>query len=495
MNSVKARRERDKLKVFLENSGFFNQQIFEEHPDGYYALDKEGRFAQVNKEFERVTGYSKQDLNGLFYKDLLGSDCVKSVDASIQKILKGEIQNYQCTIITNSHTKLVLQVTNTPIIVDDEVVGVYGIAKDMTDYLAQERKLHEWEQLYCTLVNHIPYGIMVIREARIENVNQEAVFLLGTVNKEEIIGKDIYQFIPSSHKSSFVHYLQKSDEGFPSDLLEEKIVQVTGKEIDVEIKMIPAVRGDKPAIYFIMRDITERKLAHELMMNSEKLSVAGQLAAGIAHEIRNPITAIKGFLQLMEGSEQYQKEFFSVISAEINRIELILSELLALAKPPQEHYRHKNICSILQHVVALTRSQAILHNIHIHMSFKEKQLEVLCDENKLKQVFINFIKNAIEAMPNGGNITVCAESVRNGSVIVKITDEGTGIPKELLSKIGKPFFTTKENGTGLGIMVSYEIIKHHNGEVKIDSHPTGTTISVILPILIDDNNKSYGLPL
>jgi two-component system sporulation sensor kinase A len=482
MNSVMANIKREKLKVFLKNSGFFNQQIFEEHPEGYYALDLDGRFVQVNKQCEIVTGYVKEELYDLCYKDLLTSDCVEIVNAFYDKSLMGKIQNYQCTIMTKNHMKLVLDVTNAPIIGDDEILGIYGIAKDITIFYEQKRKVKESELLHRNLVEHSLDGIVVIRDNRLVYTNQEAASLLGASNKLDIIGESISKYIPINHNSAILNYLEEAEKGSPSALNEEKIIHTSGNELDVEVKAIPTVFEGCPAVYLIIRDITEKKIAHELMMNSEKLSVAGQLAAGIAHEIRNPITAIKGFLQLMEGGLQYKKEFFSVIFSEINRIELILSELLSLAKPPLDNYRHKNIGSILQHVVALTRSQATLHNIHITTFIRDKHLNVLCDENKLKQVFINFIKNAIEAMPNGGNITASAEPNGNGSVIIKIVDQGTGIPTEMLREIGKPFFTTKENGTGLGIMVSYEIIKHHNGEVKIDSNSNGTTISVILPI-------------
>lgn len=171
-----------------------------------------------------------------------------------------------------------------------------------------------------------------------------------------------------------------------------------------------------------------------------------------------------------------------MISAEINRIEIILSELLALAKPQLERYRHIEVQSILKHVVALTKSQAILHNVHITTKFHSDPLFVLCDENKLKQVFINFIKNAIEAMENEGTITLTIDQHDDSFVVVNIQDQGPGIPKEILDKIGEPFFTTKENGTGLGVMVSFEIVKHHNGVISIESNSNGTTISIQLPM-------------
>lgn len=480
MTITKASNKSEKLKCFLKNSVFFSQQLFEEHQEGYYALDIDGRFIQVNKECEKLTGYSKLELTNLFYGDLLTKDSKELVNNSFAKTLRGDIQNYRCTLVMKDKMKLEVSVTNTPIIVDNEVLGIYGCVRDITKNKEQKRKLPESERLHRSLVEHSPDAIVVIKDNYIVYSNLSAAILFGFSKGIDLIGKKVFQLFPTTNMASILSSLKRDVECHPSALVEEKVF-CEGKEIDVEVKAVPTVFEESPAVYLIIRDITERKLAHEFMVNSEKLSVAGQLAAGIAHEIRNPITAIKGFFQLMERGG-YKKEFFPVITAEINRIELILSELLALARPQLEKYQQKNIRNVLQHVVALTSSHAILHNIQITTSIKEKHLIVLCDENKLKQVFINFIKNAIEAMPNGGTITVRAISEGEGSVIIQIIDEGTGIPQNLLSEIGKPFFTTKENGTGLGLMVSYEIINHHNGEVKIESNSNGTTISVILPI-------------
>ncbi|WP_226669367.1 PAS domain-containing sensor histidine kinase [Metabacillus litoralis] len=472
-------KQKEKLEVFIERSGFFKQPLFEEHPEGYYALDLDGRYVKVNKVCEEYTEYTKEELYQLTFEDLL-LDGKEKITSAFKKIVQGDIQKYECTIKTKNHQILELEVTNLPIIVDDEVIGVYGTAKDVTQFNQQQALREENEKLHHSLVEHSPDGIIITQSDVLVYANKEASILLGATSKEAVIGNHIYELFPKERGEMLVKYLENAEKGLPSSLHEEKLIQMDGTKIDVEMKIIPTIFKGEKASYFIIRDITEKKLAHEVMINSEKLSVAGQLAAGIAHEIRNPITAIKGFLQLMEGGNLYKQEYFPVISAEINRIELILSELLALAKPQLNNFKHKNIISILQHIVALTQSQAILHNIRISTEFHIKQGIVFCDENKLKQVFINFIKNAIEAMKDGGTITVKAKQVEE-HIVVEVIDEGKGIPKEVLDKIGTPFFTTKENGTGLGVMVSYEIIKHHKGEVKIDSDSRGTSITIKLP--------------
>ncbi|PMC40550.1 hypothetical protein CJ195_02215 [Bacillus sp. UMB0899] len=481
MNSLNIEKKREKLEIFIKESLFAEQLFKDTKPEAYYAMDVEGKFVIVNRACELISGYSQEELNQFYYSDLIIEYHLQNVQTKFHYSLTGTIQQYQCTILSKSNERVDLEVTNSPIIVDNEIIGVYGIAKNITYFNEQRRKLKESERLHRSLIEHAPDGVIITQEQRVVFANKKASELLGGNKVEDILGKDVSIFL-KRYSSMLINNFSMAEKGLASELHEVKIVQLNNKEIDVEIKTIPTIFQEDHAVYFIIRDITERKLAHEMMINSEKLTVAGQLAAGIAHEIRNPITAIKGFLQLMESGKNYKQEFFSVISAEINRMEIILSELLALAKPQLERYRHRDIQSILKHVVTLTKTQAILHNVNLKTTFHPEPIFVLCDENKLKQVFINFIKNAIEAMKNEGTITLIVEKYDDSSVVVNIKDQGSGIPKKILDRIGEPFFTTKENGTGLGVMVSLEIMKHHNGAVTIESDSNGTTVSIQLPI-------------
>ena len=231
----------------------------------------------------------------------------------------------------------------------------------------------------------------------------------------------------------------------------------------------------------IIRDITEKKQAQELLIRTEKLSIAGELAASIAHEIRNPVTTIKGFLQLLQ-SGSVKKKYFDVMESEIDRIELILSELLMLARPQLIDFKLENISMLLKDVVTLLVPQANMNGVVIITDFDSEEVVVKCEKNQLKQAFINFIKNAIEAMPQGGELVIQMVSINKDELFIRFIDQGYGIPDHLLSKLGQPFYTTKEKGTGLGFMVSKKIIENHKGSIVISSKENkGTTIEVKLP--------------
>ena len=241
----------------------------------------------------------------------------------------------------------------------------------------------------------------------------------------------------------------------------------------------------KPFQYLTIRyDITERKQSEEMLHRQDKLAAVGQLAAGVAHEIRNPLTSMKGyteFLQLDETDENKQ-EYLEIIMEEINRVNEIVEEFLQLAKPQALTLEMKNLVPIIQNVVSLTEFEARKKNITLISDCNDEEIFVRCDENRLKQVILNFIKNGMEAMPDGGFIKVMTE-IKEDKVQISITDTGIGIPPEQLKRLGEPFFTTKKSGNGLGLMISFKIIESHLGNVFVESEVNkGTSFKIVLPI-------------
>ena len=185
---------------------------------------------------------------------------------------------------------------------------------------------------------------------------------------------------------------------------------------------------------------------------------------------------------LNEDKEMY----YNIIEIELSRIEQISSELLTLAKPNSDNRSSRNIVQIIDEVKMLFTSTSNMKSIEINLQTSEEELFIYCEVTKFKQVFINLIKNAIDAMNNGGSITIKVMKVEE-NVQVQIIDQGCGIPKILLDKIGEPFYTTKEKGTGIGLMVCYQIIDSHKGTIHVKSQvDIGTTFTITLPISKED---------
>jgi len=238
-------------------------------------------------------------------------------------------------------------------------------------------------------------------------------------------------------------------------------------------------------VFFISQlvDITEQKMREEKIKETEKLSLVGELAAGIAHEIRNPLTSLRGFVQLLRSSKKmdHAQKYFEIMASEIDRINEIVSELLVLAKPSNESFAPRSIAEQLEHVVTLLQAEANLRNIIIRIDM-EPDLPYINSQSSLKQVFINILKNAIESMPAGGEVILEAKALEK-EVCIRVIDQGCGIPQNQLKKVWKPFFTTKEDGTGLGLMVSQRIIQNHKGTICIQSEiGKGTIIEISFPV-------------
>ncbi len=254
----------------------------------------------------------------------------------------------------------------------------------------------------------------------------------------------------------------------------------------MDTTIVPLLNAEgKPYRYVSFRvDITERKQAEEFLRRSEKITVLGQMASAIAHEIRNPLAAIKMTVELMRYNDANPEDDnqFDMILSELSRVDSIVGEFLVLARPHEENFTDHDIHDLLEVVVSLMSIQAARNNVKIALEPTHGKPVIRCDEQQLKQVFINVIKNAIEAMQNGGTITVQVEIAQNNGVILRFIDQGSGIPEEVLDKLGEPFFTTKETGTGLGLMICQKIVQEHQGTFQIHSQAQqGTTVEIFLP--------------
>ena len=239
------------------------------------------------------------------------------------------------------------------------------------------------------------------------------------------------------------------------------------------------------AVLKLIQDVTEIKKLEAGIMHSEKLSALGRLAAGIAHEIGNPLTSISSFAQILKerATDDFTKESLNTIYHHIMRISGIVSQMSQLSKLPEMDMQQYDINHLIESTLDIVKYDNKLKNIKIIKNLSSNIPPVYVDENYLLQVFINLMLNAADSISDGiGTITI--NSMReNNSVIVQYIDSGTGIPAESLDKIFDPFFTTKEKGTGLGLSISYEIINKFGGELKAESQEgQGSIFSVLLPI-------------
>ena len=224
--------------------------------------------------------------------------------------------------------------------------------------------------------------------------------------------------------------------------------------------------------------------SEEKLIKSEKLSVTGKLAAGIAHELRNPLSSIKMLVQMFRTklSDKSSERSLDVILSEIEKVESVVKELLDLSKPGEIELKKENIQGALKDAIRLSEGQFKHRKIKLKKMFDAQLPDIQMDRDRLKQAFLNLLLNASEAMPTGGEISI-RSYVKNGSLKVEIQDNGSGIPPGLAEKVFEPFFTTKKDGIGLGLSNTKRIIEQHGGNIQLKAHKYGGTISeIVIPL-------------
>ncbi|MET3698634.1 PAS domain S-box-containing protein [Bacillus oleivorans] len=297
--------------------------------------------------------------------------------------------------------------------------------------------------------------------------------------REELVGRkhDIYS--SNFHPPSFFNEIWETIQGgevWKGDILNQA---KDGTKYWLDTTIIPFVdsNGERYKHISIQYDITEKRNAEEALRKTEKLAMIGELAAGIAHEIRNPLTTIRGFVQLLK-NDGLDPHYANTFLDEIDRINFIVSEFMVFARPHQIYFSDCNIKSILTSVINFLEPEAILKNVYIEYKFPIEEIVISGEKNQLKQVFLNLLKNSIEAMPNGGKIYILIERTAQ-DISITIKDEGIGMETDQVKKLGEPFFTTKQDGNGLGLMVSYKIIQNHKGTIQVNSQLNQGTTFII----------------
>jgi len=247
-------------------------------------------------------------------------------------------------------------------------------------------------------------------------------------------------------------------------------------------------QGERIGAFVLFRDVSQLKTLEEQIRQSDRLKTIGQIAAGTAHEIRNPLTAIKGFMQLLnksliEHKMEREQGFVGIVLSELERVNELVSEFLLLSKPKEAKQIPLRIGRVVQEILPMIRNEALLHNVTVRYHPKPDLLPIMADKELLKQVFLNLGKNAIEAMDGGGTLIIreCSYPYRPDMIAVEIRDTGAGIPPDLLVRVFEPFFTTKAQGTGLGLSVCQRIVHDLGGSIEVYSDENGTQFTVWLP--------------
>lgn len=338
----------------------------------------------------------------------------------------------------------------------------------------QNTQLHILNQ---ALLDNKYYGvIMTDGYGTIMDMNESSLAMMQVelAMRGQCIGRSVL-----GHKQIGPYFQQVIDQG-EECVGVELIIEAEDKLNYYMLDVLPIYDHQHTLIRVVgsLRDITEMKITRERLQNAEKLVIAGQMAVSIAHEIRNPLTTVKGMLQFSKKNTGIMH--YELIMSELERMNLIVSEFLILGKPQAVQYKDESSMMILQEVLDVFNVQASMNGIIIECECKMDHV-IRCDRNQIKQVFLNILKNAMEALPFGGTIEIVLD-VEGDSQHIRFTDSGEGMTEEVIRRLGEPFHTTRSDGNGLGIMIVRNIVHAHEGHMTITSvQGEGTSVDIWLP--------------
>lgn len=450
--------------------------------------DYEGIITYVNDKFIEISKYSEEELLGQNHSIINSGYHSKEFFGDLWRTIK-EGHTWRGEICNKDKFGGIYWVATTivPFMENGKPYQYISIRTDITRRKQAENDLkwsiRELESIYNAL-DHSSIMMITDQASHIVEVNDQLIGISG-YHRDELIGQEqsfLYSHDSTKQLLKEIRHTVKLGKVWKGEVCHES---KDGSEYWVDTTIVPfeSVKGKTTHYLSLSHDITERKHSEELLHQQDKLAAVGQLAAGVAHEIRNPLTSMKGYTEFLSSEEKNpsHREYFEIILDEIDRVNQIVEEFLVLAKPQSVKLETKNVIPIIQNVLSLMEFDARKKNVAIFFESEHDLILVRCDENRLKQVFLNFIKNGMEAMPNGGNIKVAVE-LKDGEVQISIEDSGVGIPPERLKKLGEPFYTTKKTGNGLGLMVSFKIIEGHKGRIVVESEINkGTTFNILLP--------------
>jgi two-component system nitrogen regulation sensor histidine kinase GlnL len=354
-------------------------------------------------------------------------------------------------------------------------------------------------EFYANVIDSVGDGVIVLdRQGLVTLMNPAAEEIAG-VSRRMSSGNPFADLFKGEH--DLLELVEKSAASGMSISDHENIVlKKAGRLTPVSISTSPLLLadGERAGIIVLLKDLSNIRELEEAVRKADRLSTLGTLAAGLAHEIKNPLGGIKGAAQLLDmelAEDDELRENTRVILKEVHRVNRIVEELLDLASPRKLNPVGVNLHKILAHIVFLQQRAVTGKSIVFQRHLDPSIPPILADEERLTQLFLNLIKNAVEAVGENGTITIVSRVVaeysmtqkgerRSRMVAIEISDDGPGIGREELEHLFTPFYTTKERGTGLGLAICQKIVAEHRGMIRVESTVgQGTTFTIMLPLI------------
>jgi PAS domain S-box-containing protein len=486
------------------------EMLFETAMEGITVVDAEENLTFVNKAFADMLGYKENELLGMNLQKLVDKKNFRQIKEQTKERKAGKVSRYELVLFSRDGKPHTVQVSASPLWHEKgSFAGSLAIITDVSERRKMEETLRESEEKMRNVLESSPDAITLADlNGNIVDCNQATLDMFGFISKEELIGKSGLSFVADRDRERLMENIKKTLERGSTRNIEYTLVSKYGREFPIEVSasVVKDIAGNPRYFVAIWKDITERKQmqkkleeysqqleelvekrtsqlreAQEKLIKSERLAAIGQVASMVGHDLRNPLTGIAGatyYLKKKLASEDKTiTEMLALIEKDIECSNKIISDLLEYSREMKLEFKETTLRSIMKDALSLVE---VPNNIRM-LDFTQDEPKIMADVEKIKRVFVNIIKNAIDAMPKGGSLTIKSKE-SDGNVEIMIADTGTGISKDNLEKIWTPFFTTKAKGMGLGLSICKRIIEAHGGSILVESKlGKGTTFTITIP--------------
>jgi PAS domain S-box-containing protein len=468
------------------------RNLFEIASDAIYTLDARADFTSVNRATCEILGRAAEELLGRSIIPFIDPEDLPSVTDGFRAARAGFPTRYVSRFYGAAGARRVAQITNSPIWRDGQVVGILGIARDVTEERARDAALRRSEQRYAHLVEIAWDAIFTIDDqGRFTNANRALERAVG-LTRHQLAGRLATGMVVPEERAAMEAMVRETLAG-ARQRCELHYRHVNGSVCTGSLTMTPIEEGGRVvAALGIVRDVTEERRLGEQLLQREKLAAVGQLVSGVAHELNNPLAGILAFSQLLLASapaNPEQLEALAAIQKEAKRAAKIINNLLLFARQrPPERVR-TDLNRVMLDALELRRYALMTHRVEIVVELDPELPDTLADPFQLQQVFLNLITNAEQALTGretGAGRRLTLRTARAGDrLVASVHDSGPGVPPEIADRIFDPFYTTKPvgEGTGLGLSISDGIVREHGGHIHVESRPgSGARFSVVLPL-------------
>lgn len=480
------------------------QDLIENASDLIFTLNPEGEIIFINRRLAEMTGQDSKDWIGKSFYDLIILEDRDVAATNIQDTLQGRAAIFELRIKLSNQRLIYLSININPIFERGQVIGCVGIARDITDKRQLEEEVIDLKNFNESIIQSIGSGLITIDlDHKITSFNSSAEETLG-YTEEEVIGNPLETVFPKENLDRLKLIIDDPNQGLLNR--EMQLTNKDGNSVYLGFTVTPRYESQRRQVGTIIafKDITQIKQMQVEVQRMDRLASMGVLASGIAHEIRNPLAGIKTIAQTLEEEIDVQdpkREYVSRIVRQVNRMDDLLKTIFSYAKPRQPKRKYHRFQEIVQEVVALLDNRIRAQSVDFTENYHPDLSLIYVDFHQMQQILVNLFLNALDAMPNGGSLKLEATSkittinrvdrrgrsfpLESKSALyaeVKLTDTGTGIKAEDLYSIFNPFFTTKPQGSGLGLSIVYRIMAEHHGDIQVEStEDAGTTFKLLLP--------------